>query len=180
MGSNPVGGVLLFWWANSSVGRAPASHVGGHRFKSCFAHFLCLLFIFNIHTLLTFPIGFSYCGSPLSLRTSTGGVAIYRVQQLSLRGPERGRSNLSFSASLFSFAWFLGTGDCHVGTKSVPPRNDMVGVIARATEVARGNLSFGSLIPFRVVLGHQRLLRRPKCGLLAMTNRECTPRSDRG
>ena len=33
----------------------------------------------------------------------------------------------------------------------------------------RGNLSFGSLIPFRVVSGHQRLLRRPKFGLLAMT-----------
>ncbi len=45
MGSNPVGGVLLFWWANSSVGRAPASHVGGHRFKSCFAHFFMPLYL---------------------------------------------------------------------------------------------------------------------------------------
>ncbi len=87
---------------------------------------------------------------------------------LSLRGPARGRGNLSFCIPLFPSVLPLGTRDCHVGTKTVPPRNDVGGrppagcchceppsffVIARPRKGPWQSLFLHSPIH----LGHQRL-----------------------
>ncbi len=73
---------------------------------------------------------------------------------LSLRAPvvchcehhEVVRGNLSFGVSSFSFVLSLGTRDCHVGTKTVPPRNDGWGNTARWVSLLRGPRAPKSLI----------------------------------
>ncbi len=62
------------------------------------------------------------------------------ILPLSLRAPRSGAKQSLSSDSPFSFVRVPGTRDCHVGTKNVPPRNDVRGeattldtVIARPT-----------------------------------------------
>ncbi len=80
---------------------------------------------------------------------------------LSLRGPARGRGNLCFWGSSFSFILSLGTRDCHVGTKTVPPRNDRRNGGHHVPEIAA---SPKIRAPRNDVVGWYRFLAMTLCG----------------
>ncbi len=100
----------------------------------------------------------------LSLRACVsrrGNLAFGFPTVLSLRGPARGRGNLCFWGSSFSFILSLGTRDCHVGTKTVPPRNDRRNGGHHVPEIAA---SPKIRAPRNDVVGWYRFLAMTLCG----------------